>query len=88
MKSQITMAQLKTIYEERDVFLSERNAAEMLKQCNDQADEIYHHYSTGKPLPPRTATQWAEYYADGEAHQNDCDARAHAQFCHDAYGDD
>ena len=87
MKSQITLSQLMDIYERRDVFLSEKSATEMLEQCNEQADEIYQHFTTGEALPTRSATEWAIYFADQEAHQNRCDAMAYADFSRDAYGE-
>ncbi|MEQ9910954.1 hypothetical protein [Pectobacterium polaris] len=88
MKSQITLEQLKAIYAARDVFLLEDSALEMLAQVNEQADEVYYHVATGAALPSRTAREWAELFAEEEAHTQNCEAREYAQFHHDAYGDD
>lgn len=88
MRSQITMEQLRAVYDARDVFLSDDDAEITLEQCNDQADQRYHNTYTGETSPVRSALQWAEYFADGEAYQQECEAREYAQFHHDAYGDD
>ncbi|ECG1895520.1 hypothetical protein EI460_17675 [Salmonella enterica subsp. enterica] len=86
--SQITLVQLQDIYEQCGAYISDRDAIDVLSQCNEQADKVYYHHTTGAPLPTRTATEWAKYFAEGEADQQRCEALEAAQFHHDAYGDD
>ncbi|KFW97583.1 MULTISPECIES: hypothetical protein [Pectobacterium] len=73
----ISIQDVAAIFDEHGVYLSEREAEALAQQCNDNAGQ-----------DDRDAEAWAKYYAAGEAHQQQCDALAHAQFCRDAYGDD
>lgn len=88
MKSKITLAEITAIYEQYGALISDSDLADSLLQCNEQADEIYLKYGDGEPLPPRTAKEWAHWFASGLAHEQNCDALADAQFQRDAYGND
>ncbi|MFV8981124.1 hypothetical protein [Serratia fonticola] len=87
MATQISMQQLKSIFEQYGADVSERQLLDTLDQCNEQADEVYNDYK-GNPLPPRTATQWAHHFARGEAEEQRCEGLAAADFQRNAYGFD
>lgn len=87
MKSSITMAELVAIYNQYDLTLSDKDAQETLDQCNEQADQVYLKYGVGEPLPTRSASEWAHYYASGLAHEILCDSMAADDFHRNAYGE-
>ncbi|CAI1534941.1 Uncharacterised protein [Serratia marcescens] len=84
MTTQISMPQLKSIFEQYGADVSERQLRDTLEQCNEQADVVYN----DNPLPSRSATEWAHYYAGGEAEDQRCEGVAAADFQRDAYGID
>lgn len=87
MATQISMQQLKSIYEQHGADVSERQVQESLEQCNEQADVVYIDYN-GNPLPPRTATEWAHWFARGAAEEQLCDGLEADDFQRNAYGFD
>jgi hypothetical protein len=88
VKSSITLAEITAIYEQHEAIISDKDLAASLRQCNEQADVIYRKYGDGEPLPPRTAIEWAHWFASGLAHEQNCDGLAADQFQRDAYGND
>ncbi len=87
MATQISMQQLKSIYEQHGADVSERQLRDTLEQCNEQADVVYNDYN-GNPLPPRTATEWASWFARGAAEEQLCEGLAADDFQRNAYGFD
>jgi|GEM_PF-4890468 len=53
MTTQISMPQLKSIFEQYGADVSERQLRDTLEQCNEQADVVYN----DNPLPSRSATE-------------------------------
>lgn len=62
MKSSVTVEQVYDIYRAAGVICCMDGIVDVTAQCNEQADEHYNGFD-GKPLPPKSAQEWAEFFA-------------------------
>lgn len=79
----LTMAEYLEIYEECEAWISDRDAEEELQRCNELAE-------AGERIQGKwvaTASDWARFYAEQNAAEQNADAQAYAKFHYDAYGD-
>lgn len=85
MKSSVTIADMKRIYAKAGAEISDADLPEEMDVCNEQADMVRHDVF-GKPLPSRTAEEWARFYALQTAEEQNADGIASRQFDYNAYG--
>ena len=84
MKTSITIAEIKSIYALHGADISPSDLIESMEQCNEQADVVYNDI-WGKPTKPRTAEQWAHFFALQTAQEQGADCLAMARFQSAAY---
>lgn len=72
MVEQITMVDLVDIYRMHGAKLSPSDMLSVLSQCNEQAD-VSHIDIWGKPTKPRSASDWAHFFAMQDAEEQSCD---------------
>jgi hypothetical protein len=60
------------------------------RTIRENLEQARRYHLTQRPYgnPPLTARQYFDGYMASTAHEMNCDARAHADFCDRAYGDD
>lgn len=85
MQTQISMQQLKSIYAQHGADIPDSELPELLDVCNEQADVVYNDYN-GNPLPPRTAEEWAHWFARQDAEEQNAEGLASLDFQQNAYG--
>lgn len=86
MRTSITIKEIKSIYAMHGASMSELDFIESMEQCNEQADVVYTDIH-GKPTKPRSADQWAHFFALQTAQEQVSDSRATEKFHADAYGE-
>lgn len=85
MKTSITIEEIKSIYALHGADISPSGLIESMEQCNEQADVVYNDI-WGVPTKPRTADQWAHFFALQAAQEQGAYCRAMAIYQADAFG--
>lgn len=86
MRTSITYPEVKSIYARYGARISENDLLVIMAQCNEQADIVYTDVGA-KPMEPRTAEQWAHFFAKQYVDEQSSDDIAMDRFQAAAYGE-